>query len=521
MNLDLRVTIGDLAETVRGVTYEKAEARNSPRQGFSPLIRATNIDHGALVLDSFVYVPDSVIRDDQRLRLGDIVLAASSGSLSVVGKAALLRNEWQGTFGAFCYAVRPQLDRAVPDYLAYFMQTSTYRGRVSQLAAGVNINNLRREHIESLEVPYCGLSEQRRIVEAVDSFLTRLDDAVASLERVQTKLKAYRASVLKAAVEGRLVPTEASLARTEKRPFEPAEALLGRILKERRCRWEEAELARLQGIGKTPKDDKWKAKYQEPAAPNTSTLSNLPEGWLWASPGQLSSADPYSLGIGPFGSNLKVSDYTAEGAPLVFVRNIRAETFEDHDAQYISAKKATELRPHHVLPGDILITKMGDPPGDCCLYPLSRPVGVITADCIKLRLNPNIPSVGFFVYAIRSGLVQSQIQTMTKGVAQKKVSLARFRQLALPLPPATEQQRIADKVETLLSVANQTMFEIDKNLRRCARLRQAILKWAFEGKLVDQDSSEEHAEGLLARTTQRSVVAPKKKSRGRRPKKTV
>ena len=53
------------------------------------------------------------------------------------------------------------------------------------------------------------VAEQHRIVEAIESYLTRLDDAVASLERVQAKLKAYHASVLKAAVEGRLVPTEA------------------------------------------------------------------------------------------------------------------------------------------------------------------------------------------------------------------------------------------------------------------------------------------------------------------------
>lgn len=239
MKLDLTATIRDLAETIRGVTYEKAEARGSPRVGYSPLIRATNIDHGVLVFDSFVYVPDVVIRDDQRLRVGDIVLAASSGSLSVVGKAAILRKQWHGTFGAFCYAVRPNPERVVPDYLAYFMQTSTYRSRVSKLAAGVNINNLRREHIESVDLPYCAIPEQQRIVETIDSYLTRLDNAVASLERVQAKLKAYRASVLKAAVEGRLVPTEVSLARAEKRDYEPAEVLLARILKERRRRWEE------------------------------------------------------------------------------------------------------------------------------------------------------------------------------------------------------------------------------------------------------------------------------------------
>ncbi len=83
------------------------------------------------------------------------------------------------------------------------------------------------------------------------------------------------------------MPTEASLARAEKRDYEPAEVLLARILKERRRRWEEAELAKLKAAGKAPKDDKWKAKYEEPVAPDTSTLPELPEGWCWASVDQL------------------------------------------------------------------------------------------------------------------------------------------------------------------------------------------------------------------------------------------
>ena len=108
------------------------------------------------------------------------------------------------------------------------------------------------------------------------------DDAVATLERVRRNLTRYRASVLKAAVEGRLVPTEAKLARAEGRSYEPASVLLERILAERRRRWEEAELAKMKAKGKVPKDDKWKAKYVEPIAPDTSELPDLPEGWCWA-----------------------------------------------------------------------------------------------------------------------------------------------------------------------------------------------------------------------------------------------
>jgi type I restriction enzyme S subunit len=111
------------------------------------------------------------------------------------------------------------------------------------------------------------LPEQHRIVDAIESYFTRLDDAVATLERVQRNLKRYRASVLKAAVEGRLVPTEAELARADGRDYEPASVLLERILAERRRRWQEAG---------------GRSKYEEPAVPDTTELPELPEGWCWA-----------------------------------------------------------------------------------------------------------------------------------------------------------------------------------------------------------------------------------------------
>src|SRR4051812_13706415 len=99
----LEISIGDVAETVRGVTYEKQDARTAQEAGYVPLLRATNIEAAELSFDDLVYVPESVVKDDQRLRAGDIVLAASSGSLSVVGKAALFRGGRVITFGAFCY----------------------------------------------------------------------------------------------------------------------------------------------------------------------------------------------------------------------------------------------------------------------------------------------------------------------------------------------------------------------------------------------------------------------------------
>ena len=133
------------------------------------------------------------------------------------------------------------------------------------------------------EIPVPPLPEQHRIVAAIETQFTRLDAAVAALQRVQANLKRYRASVLQAACEGRLVPTEAELARAEGRSYEPADQLLQRILQERRAKWEAEQLADMKAKGKVPKDDRWKSKYREPVKPDTSELPELPEGWVWAS----------------------------------------------------------------------------------------------------------------------------------------------------------------------------------------------------------------------------------------------
>jgi type I restriction enzyme, S subunit len=359
--------------------------------------------------------------------------------------------------------------------------------------------------------------EQRRIVAQIETLITKLDVAVAALERVRANLKRYRASVLKAAVEGRLVSTEAELARKEGRAFEPASVLLDRILTERRRRWEESELARMKAAGKPPKDDSWKSKYKEPVAPDTSAFLPLPEGWCWATAEQLACGEEYALTIGPFGSNLKVSDYAESGVPLIFVRNIRSEEFSDRSCNFISQSKAATLRPHWVIPGDILVTKMGDPPGDACIYPRERPIGVITADCIRWAPSASLPSRNLLVQIVRSDLVQGQILSMTKGVAQRKVSLARFRRLAIPLAPLAEQSRIIAQIDRLLSISGQNETLVQVSVDRIGRLRQSILKWAFEGKLADQDPNDEPAAILLERIRSERATVSKPSRKSRKP----
>ena len=159
---------------------------------------------------------------------------------------------------------------------------------MSRLVQGVLYPAVRPKDIRSYCLPLPPLPEQRRIVAEIEKQFTCLQAGLAALKRLQANLKRYRAAVLKAAVEGRLVPTEAELARREGRSYEPAGELLKRILAERRAGWESAQLAKFHASGKDPNDDKWKANYKGPASPDGADLPALPEGWARATVEQTS-----------------------------------------------------------------------------------------------------------------------------------------------------------------------------------------------------------------------------------------
>lgn len=206
-------------------------------------------------------------------------------------------------------------------------------------------------------------------------------------------------------------------------------------------------------------------------------MSDLPASWEWATMDELASKAPNALAIGPFGSNLKVSDYRLDGVPLVFVRHIRARNFDGLDAKFVDEDKARSLSSHVVRPGDILVTKMGEPPGDACVY-RGQSQAVITADCIKLTAHESL-SPDYLAYLIEAPQFRSAVRTITQGVAQKKVSLGRFRKLSLPIAPAGEQERVVAAVEASLSRLDAASASLRSATRRLAALANQAADEAF------------------------------------------
>ena len=398
---------------------------------------------------------------------------------------------------------------------------------------GVTVASVETERLKSYQFPVAPLSEQHRIVAAIESYLTRLDDAVASLERVQRNLERYRASVLKAAVEGCLVPTEAELARKEGRTYEPASELLERILAERKTRWIEdaAERARSKAEAKALKAGKpWthgddakaleearktaEAKYKEPEAPDTTDLPTLPEGWCWASLDQLCSDSLIGLvrsrgdqQDGPLGCEYLKMDAIGMDGTVDLTNLVRVEASEQ------------EVNRYSLKSGDVLFNTRNS-------VELVGKTAIVRVTRAGILFNNNIMRLRF-VTPVDPGFVAGQMCSLPfrerlESVKRATTSVAAVYgkdlfPLPIALPPASEQERIDREIQRESSLCDSSIAQVRYAALRGLRLRQSILKWAFEGKLVEQDPNDEPASVLLERIkTERETTEEAKPQRRRK-----
>ncbi len=180
--------LGDYIEQIRGVSYKPTDLSDFPDENSVPLLRANNIQDGNLNLDNVIYVSKNKVAEKQYLKKGDILICTSSGSKELVGKATYVKRDMSITFGAFCKVVRPKTE--CPKYIGHFFQSPYYRRSISDLSAGANINNIRNEHIENLEIPLPSLEEQRRIVTVLDKVSDLIAKRQAQLDKLDLLVKA-------------------------------------------------------------------------------------------------------------------------------------------------------------------------------------------------------------------------------------------------------------------------------------------------------------------------------------------
>ncbi|MBB6462266.1 restriction endonuclease subunit S [Flammeovirga kamogawensis] len=161
--------VKNIIRQVRGVSFKGDASIDTFEEGYIPILRSNNIGEGTINFDNLIYIKNDLVKEDQKLKKGDILITASTGSLNVIGKNGSFNNDYDGSFGAFCKVVRPLEDKVYPQYLKYFFQSSYYRTTIKSVINGANINNIKNEHIDDLKIPLRPLPEQKRIASLLDA----------------------------------------------------------------------------------------------------------------------------------------------------------------------------------------------------------------------------------------------------------------------------------------------------------------------------------------------------------------
>ena len=405
--------------------------------------------------------------------------------------------------------LHPRSEALHPAYLFYFACTL----RLNEISQATTVPSVRKSDVSQIKLPLPPSNEQQRIVGEIEIQFARLDAAVAALKRVQANLKRYRAAVLKAACEGRLVPTEAELARREGRSYEPASELLKRILAERRARWEANQLRRTGASSKASRVDNWKLKYAEPIAPKVDDLLHLPEGWCWI------SLDFVVHSI-EAGKNFKCEERPPKGHEVGVVK-VSAVTWGEFDELETKTCPNTSwiVEKYIIRPGDFLFSRANtiELIGACVIVKHVHGRHMLSDKILRLGFMC-VPTT-WVLYCLRSLLGRHDIERLSTGnqESMRNIGQDRIKQIRIPLPPLAEIARICAEAERGFSIADALESQTELSLKRADRLRQAILKRAFEGKLVPQDPNDEPASVLLERIrSERGLYSSKSDQRTRK-----
>jgi type I restriction enzyme, S subunit len=197
------------------------------------------------------------------------------------------------------------------------------------------------------------------------------------------------------------------------------------------------------------------------------------------------SKDKNAIVSGPFGSNLKVSDYRLSGVPILRLQNIGKGYFVNKDIKFINASKAEELKYHSFKAGDIALAKLGIPVGKTCIIPDIFPSGIIVADVVRIRVDKKIVNYRFLVYFLNTDISVSQLTSNISGATRPRVNLSDVRNILVNLPPLPEQQRIVSILDKAFTVIDKAKANAQQNIKNAKEFFESYLQSIFKNKSDD------------------------------------
>lgn len=413
------IRLGELIRVIGGVSYKKGDVvKNGIR-----ILRGGNIQAMKVLTDEDdVFLPHEYRDDEKQVKIGDILIVASTGSKAVIGKAGYVDREMPCTMiGAFLRICRPIYFETV-EYLRCLFDSDFYRKHIRDLSQGTNINNVKESYITEFVIPFPPLTEQKRIVAKIEEVLPYVDryaDAYEKLEQFNAKFpEDMKKSVLQYAIQGKLV---------EQRPEEgTAEELYRQI---------QVEKQKLIKAGKIKKEKPL------PEIAEDEIPFDIPESWKWVRLGDCTGYSQTKPKISP-------KDITEN------MWSLDLEDIQKESGAILTRITASERK----ITGDKVLFYKGQ-----VLYSKLRPYlkkilvapdnGICTPELVPF--NTYLVYANYIVYVLRSPHIDYAVNSVTYGVKMPRVGTETMVNLLIPLPPIAEQKRIVAKLEEILPLCER------------------------------------------------------------------
>ncbi|MFA7275854.1 MAG: restriction endonuclease subunit S [Pseudobdellovibrionaceae bacterium] len=409
--------------------------------------------------------------------------------------------------------VRINFPEIVNNYAFYFLRSKF--SEINTRAKGVGIPHVDPNLLWNYRFPIPPINEQKRIVAKIEEFFSELDKGIESLKTAREQLKVYRQAVLKHAFEGKLT---ADWREKNKDKLESAEQLLIRIKREREEHYQQQLKEYAAAIKAWEKNGEKGKKPSKPSKPKNftterSTFSDVPNSWVWECIGNLNT----EIFDGPFGSNLKTSDYIDEGVRVIRLENIGQMEFIEDKYSYISEEKYESIKKHTVHPGDIIFSSFIIENIRLVILPENIERAINKADCFCVRVNGTLLRKDYLATFLLTRHAYKQIESEIHGIGRPRINTTQLKSFLVPVCSSAEQDEIMAELSKTLSLILNAENTIDGELQKSEALRQSILKKAFSGQLVAQDPNDEPASVLLKRIrAEKESQSPQRKTKSKR-----
>jgi len=217
---------------------------------------------------------------------------------------------------------------------------------------------------------------------------------------------------------------------------------------------------------------------------NNGQMQELPMGWAWANIDDLVSTD----GLFCDGDWIETKDQDPNGnVRLIQLADIGDGFFKNKSNRHLTFEKSIELGCTYLLKDDLLIARLPDPLGRACMFPLEGDEKYVTAvDICIMRPNSENLSIRFLLYLINSPQIRTEIDKFKSGSTRKRISRTNLAKIGLSIAPPPEQHHIVERIEELFSELDNGIESLKKAREQLKTYRQAVLKYAFEGKLTQE-----------------------------------